>query len=92
MIYIYVCADCHVEIENGLHPELLPRDGNEHEKRMHGLKPGDNMSMDYWEGQQIVPEVWVEKDALIDVLETAADPFDVLSFSTRGCKIPADPL
>lgn len=42
--YEYVCGEpCHREIEEGLHPEHLPRDGNEYEKRLHALKDGDNM-------------------------------------------------
>jgi hypothetical protein len=43
LIYEYVCGiPCHVEIENGEHPEHLPRD-NDHEKNFHALKDGDNM-------------------------------------------------
>lgn len=42
--YEYVDAEpCHREIEEGKHPEHLPRDENEYEKRMNNLKPGDNM-------------------------------------------------
>ena len=40
--YEYVCSVCHRDIENGKHPEHLPRD-NEHEKKFHGLGPEDNM-------------------------------------------------
>lgn len=40
--YVYACAGCHDGIERGLYPEYLPRD-NDHEKRFHGMKPGDNM-------------------------------------------------
>ena len=41
---------------------------------------------DPWEasGQEIRPEVWVEKDALIDVVEQACSPYQVPCMSTRG--------
>jgi len=42
--YEYVCHEpCHREIEEGKHPDHLPRDGNETEKKFHGLGPEDNM-------------------------------------------------
>lgn len=40
--------------------------------------------IDYWVGQPEVVEAWVEKDALIDVLQTACRGYDVTTFSTRG--------
>lgn len=40
--------------------------------------------IDRWEGQQFRPEVWVEKDALIDVIAQACEPLDVPHFSCRG--------
>ncbi len=39
---------------------------------------------DIWETQETRVEVWVEKDALIDVIGRAADRFDVPYFSCRG--------
>lgn len=37
-----------------------------------------------WEGQQNYIEVWVEKDALVDVIGQVCDPLDVPFFSCRG--------
>lgn len=39
---------------------------------------------DKWEGQKNYVEVWVEKDALVGVLEVACKPLDVPFFSCRG--------
>jgi len=39
---------------------------------------------DKWEGQPYYVEVWVEKDALIDVIEQASQGLDVTCFSCRG--------
>lgn len=39
---------------------------------------------DLWEGQEYYTEVWVEKDALIGIVETAAERLDVPCFSCRG--------
>jgi len=41
-------------------------------------------AIDKWQDQKVVPEVWVEKDALIGVVERAAVPLDVPYFSCRG--------
>ena len=40
--------------------------------------------IDKWQGQPYRVEVWVEKDALIGVLEAACRPLDVAWFSCRG--------
>ncbi len=40
--------------------------------------------VDLWEGQQFRPEVWIEKDALIGVIEDVCDEHDVSYFSCRG--------
>jgi hypothetical protein len=40
--------------------------------------------IDVWKGQQFRVEVWVEKDALVDVISSAASPFRVDFFSCRG--------
>lgn len=40
--------------------------------------------MDKWEGQPNYVEVWVEKDALVDVVGQACRPLDVPFFSCRG--------
>jgi hypothetical protein len=37
-----------------------------------------------WEGQQYRPEIWVEKDALKDVIARAAQPWRIPYFSCRG--------
>ena len=39
---------------------------------------------DLWEGQSCYVEIWVEKDALIGIVEQAADHLDCPCFSCRG--------
>jgi hypothetical protein len=43
-----------------------------------------SFALDKWDGQEYRPEVWIEKDALVGVLETACAPLDVAYFSCRG--------
>lgn len=40
--------------------------------------------IDMWKGQKFRPEAWVEKDALVGVLEVACAPLGVPYFSCRG--------
>jgi hypothetical protein len=40
--------------------------------------------IDRWESQPIRPEVWIEKDALIGVIEGVCREFDIAHFSCRG--------
>lgn len=40
--------------------------------------------VDMWEGQTYRPEVWIEKDALVGVIEGICQKFDVPFFSCRG--------
>jgi len=40
--------------------------------------------IDYWEGQEYRPEVWIEKDALVGVIEGVCKELDVPYFSCRG--------
>ncbi len=40
--------------------------------------------IDKWEGQPYRPEVWIEKDALVGVLESVCPELDVPYFSCRG--------
>ena len=40
--------------------------------------------LDKWEGQPNYVEVWVEKDALVDVIGQACEPLDTPFFSCRG--------
>jgi hypothetical protein len=40
--------------------------------------------VDRWEGQTYRPEVWIEKDALVGVIEQICNRFDVPFFSCRG--------
>lgn len=40
--------------------------------------------VDYWKGQEYRPEVWIEKDALVGVIEPACQDLDVPYFSCRG--------
>jgi len=40
--------------------------------------------LDKWVGQEYRPEVWIEKDALVGVVEGVCEKFDVPLFSCRG--------
>lgn len=40
--------------------------------------------VDLWEGQKYRPEVWIEKDALVGVIERVCNEFDIPFFSCRG--------
>lgn len=40
--------------------------------------------IDLWEGQKFRPEVWIEKDALVGVIEGVCNELDVPHFSCRG--------
>jgi len=60
-------------------------------KNNHWTSPEDIVSacaaqyeIDKWEDQQYRVEVWVEKDALVDVVQKACKPLDVPFFSCRG--------
>lgn len=44
----------------------------------------NNFHVDYWEGQKVRPEVWIEKDALVGVIEGICHELDVPHFSCRG--------
>lgn len=41
-------------------------------------------NVDFWSRQRYRPEVWVEKDALLGVLEVACGPLELPYFSCRG--------
>ena len=41
-------------------------------------------NLDLWEGQEFRPEVWIEKDALVGVIEGVCDELDIPYFSCRG--------
>lgn len=43
-----------------------------------------SFAVDKWSDQPYRPEVWVEKDALVGILESACEPLDVSYFSCRG--------
>lgn len=40
--------------------------------------------IDKWSDQKYRPEVWIEKDALVGILQSACEPLDVPYFSCRG--------
>jgi hypothetical protein len=40
--------------------------------------------MDHWARQKYRPEVWIEKDALVGIIEAVCEEFDVPYFSCRG--------
>ena len=44
----------------------------------------EQYDIDMWEHQDVRPEVWVEKDALIDVVGQGCNPYNVPHFSCRG--------
>jgi len=44
----------------------------------------DQYQLDLWEGQSVRPEVWIEKDALIGVIESVCMENDVPYFACRG--------
>lgn len=43
-----------------------------------------SFQIDKWEGQQYRPEVWVEKDALVGILEGVCSRLNIAYFSCRG--------
>lgn len=45
---------------------------------------GQQFHIDMWEGQKYRPEVWIEKDALVGVIEGVCEELDVPFFSCRG--------
>lgn len=45
---------------------------------------------DYWEGQKLRPEVWIEKDALLSIIAPVCDEYDVEYYSCRGWSSPSD--
>ena len=60
-------------------------------ERSHWDDPGDviksaaqSYGVDLWHGQHTKPEVWIEKDALIGVVERVCTKWDVPYFSCRG--------
>ncbi len=44
----------------------------------------NGFKLDHWEGQLFYIEVWIEKDALVGVIERPCDELDVPYFSCRG--------
>lgn len=57
----------------------------------HWSSPGDiiysaaaSYHVDYWASQQYRLEFWVEKDALVDIVQQVCNRFDVPCFSCRG--------
>ncbi len=44
----------------------------------------EQFALDKWDSQPCRPEVWIEKDALIGVIEGVCNEFDVPHFSCRG--------
>lgn len=60
-------------------------------KESHWDNPADviasarySYNLDKWKGQPNYVEVWVEKDALVDIVGQACDPLDTPYFSCRG--------
>lgn len=46
--------------------------------------------MDFWAGQPVRPEIWIEKDALLGIIKPICDKYDVRFYSLRGWGRPAD--
>jgi len=44
----------------------------------------EQFKTDWWEGQEYRPEVWIEKEALVGVIEAVCDEYDVPYFACRG--------
>lgn len=44
----------------------------------------DSYRLDKWQDQPCYAEIWIEKDALVDIAEKAANKLDVPCFSCRG--------
>lgn len=44
----------------------------------------DQFRVDMWKGQTFRPEVWIEKDALVGVIQAVCEKYDVPYFSCRG--------
>ena len=40
--------------------------------------------IDLWQAQPYYLEIWIEKDAILDVAKQAADPLDIACFACRG--------
>lgn len=60
-------------------------------KRSHWTDPGDilkdvarHYAIDLWDSQDVRPEVWIEKDALIGIISDVCRELDVTHFSCRG--------
>lgn len=60
-------------------------------REAHWENPGDILDacarqfrIDKWEGQEVRPEVWIEKDALVGVIEGICKKLQVPYFSCRG--------
>jgi hypothetical protein len=48
--------------------------------------------MDFWVGQPIRPELWIEKDALLSIVAPVCHEFDVPYYSLRGWGRPSDKM
>jgi len=60
-------------------------------KNSHWNSPADilesaisSFAMDKWDNQKYRPEVWIEKDALVGVIESVCTEYDVPYFACRG--------
>ncbi len=60
-------------------------------KNSHWSDPGEilrtarlSFKVDHWEGQQFVPEVWIEKEALIGVVASVCEGLDVAHYACKG--------
>jgi len=48
--------------------------------------------MDFWDGQQLRPELWTEKDALLSIVVPVCEALDVPYYSLRGWSRPTDKM
>ena len=48
--------------------------------------------MDFWPGQALRPELWIEKDALLSIIAPVCTEFDVPYYSLRGWGRPSDKM
>ncbi len=48
--------------------------------------------MDFWAGQTLRPELWIEKDAVLSIIAPVCNQFDVPYYSLRGWGRPSDKM
>jgi hypothetical protein len=52
----------------------------------------EDWHMDFWAGQSLRPELWIEKDAVLSIVAPVCNEFDVPYYSLRGWGRPSDKM